>query len=89
MTTMMVNQVVAAGLGGVDVTATVEGRERYPIQVRFERSVRERTDELGKVSIVTHSGEVVPLERLAQMTTTWGPGAINSENARLVSKAEW
>ncbi len=85
MTTMMVNQIVAAGLGGVDVTTTVEGRERYPIQIRYERSVRERIDELGKVAVVSHTGEVVPLERLAEVTTTWGPGAINSEDARLVA----
>ncbi len=85
MTTMMVNQIVAAGLGGVDVTTTVEGRERYPIQIRYERSVRERVDELQNVSVVTHAGEVVPLGRLADVTTTWGPGAINSEDARLVA----
>jgi Cu(I)/Ag(I) efflux system membrane protein CusA/SilA len=85
MTTMMVNQIVAAGLGGVDVTTTVEGRERYPIQIRYQRDVRERLQELGKVSVVSHSGEVVPLERLAEVTTTWGPGAINSEDARLVA----
>ncbi|MEK6238536.1 MAG: efflux RND transporter permease subunit, partial [Planctomycetales bacterium] len=85
MTTMMVNQIVSAGHGGVDLTTTVEGRERYPIQVRYERSVRERLDELGKVSVVTHAGDVVPLERLADVTTTWGPGAINCEDARLVA----
>ena len=85
MTTMMVNQIVSAGLGGVDVTTTVEGRERYPIQIRYERNVRERLDELQKVAVVTHSGDVVPLERLAEVTTTWGPGAINSEDARLVA----
>ena len=85
MTTMMVNQIVAAGLGGVDVTTTVEGRERYPIQIRYQRSVRERIEELPRVAVVTHSGEVVPLERLARVSTTWGPGAINSEDARLVA----
>ena len=85
MTTMMVNEIVSAGLGGVDVTTTVEGRERYPIQIRYERSVRERIDDLHRVSVVTHTGEVVPLERLAHVTTTWGPGAINSEDARLVA----
>jgi Cu(I)/Ag(I) efflux system membrane protein CusA/SilA len=85
MTTRMVNQIVSAGLGGVDVTTTVEGRERYAIQIRYERSVRERLDELQKVSVVTHGGDIVPLERLAQVTTTWGPGAINSEDARLVA----
>ncbi len=85
MTTMMVNEIVAAGLGGVDVTTTVEGRERYPIQIRYQRNVRNRLDELRKVPVVTHSGDVVPLERLAQVSTTWGPGAINSEDARLVA----
>lgn len=85
MTTMMVNQIVSAGLGGVDVTTTVEGRERYPIQIRYERSVRERLSDLGKVSVVTHTGDVVPLERLASVSTTWGPGAVNSEDARLVA----
>ena len=48
MTTMMVNQIVAAGLGGMDVTTTVEGRQRYPIQVRFSRDIRERIDELRR-----------------------------------------
>ncbi len=85
MSTMMVNQVVAAGLGGLDVTTTVEGRERYPIQIRYNRDVRERIDELGRVPVVTHTGEVVPLEQLADVQTTWGPGAINSEDARLVA----
>ncbi len=86
MTTMMVNEIVAAGLGGVDVTETVEGRERYPIQVRYERGVRERVDELERIPVVTHAGEAtVPLGSLAKLRTTWGPGAINSEDARLVA----
>ena len=85
MTTMMVNEVVSAGLGGVDVTTTVEGRERYPIQVRFSRDVRERIGELDQIPVVTHSEEVVPLERLARVSTTWGPGLISSEDSRLVA----
>lgn len=85
MTTMMVNQIVSAGLGGVDVTTTVEGRERYPIQIRFGREVREKIDELDQVPVVTEMGEVVPLERLASVATTWGPGMISSEDSRLVA----
>ena len=85
MTTMMVNEIVSAGLGGLDVTTTVEGRERYPIQIRFNRDVRERIEELPLVPVVTQTGEVVPLERLASVSTTWGPGAINSEDSRLVA----
>ncbi|MCH8045115.1 MAG: efflux RND transporter permease subunit [Planctomycetes bacterium] len=85
MTTKMVTQVVEAALGGVTATTTVEGRERYPIRIRYQRNLRERIDELGRLPVVTHTGDVVPLERLAKVTTSWGPGAINSENARLVA----
>lgn len=85
MTASMVNQIVSAGLGGVDVTSTLEGRERYPIQVRYQRSVRERPEDLKDASVVTPTGEVVPLGRLASVRQTWGPGAINSEDARLVA----
>ncbi|MEK6246673.1 MAG: efflux RND transporter permease subunit, partial [Planctomycetales bacterium] len=85
MSTMMVNQIIETALGGMNLTKTVEGRERYPIRVRYQRNLRERIDELGQLPVVTHSGEVVPLQLLAKMTTTWGPGAINSEDARLVA----
>jgi len=85
MSTAMVNQVIESALGGANVTRTVEGRERYPIRVRYERSLRESLDELDRLPVVTHSGEVVPLSMLAKMTTTWGPGVINSEDARLVA----
>jgi Cu(I)/Ag(I) efflux system membrane protein CusA/SilA len=85
MTTRMVNRIVSAGLGGVDVTTTVEGRERYPIQVRFQRATRQRINALRDVSVVTPAGDVVPLKRLADLSITWGPGAINSEDARLVA----
>ena len=85
MTTMAVNQVVGAGLGGVDVTTTYEGRERYPIQVRYRRDVRENIDDRGKVTVVTDTAQVVRLGQLADIETTWGPGAINSEDARLVA----
>ena len=85
MTVAGVNQIVAAGLGGVDVTATVEGRERYPIQVRYRRDLRERVDRLGQIPVVTPTGDVVPLERLATIETTWGPGVISSEDSRLVA----
>ena len=85
MTTEMVNEIVGAGLGGVNVTNTVEGRERYPVQVRFRRDVREQVDLLGKVPVVTPTGDMVPLERLASITTSWGPGMITSEDSRLVA----
>ena len=85
MSTMMVNQIIETALGGMNLTKTVEGRERYPIRVRYQRNVREEIDRLGRLPVVTHSGEVVPLEVLAKMETTWGAGGINSEDARLVA----
>jgi copper/silver efflux system protein len=85
MTTMAVNQVIETALGGMNLTQTVEGRERYPIRIRYQRSLRERVDDLSQLPVVTESGEVVPLEILATMKTTWGPGMISSEDARLVA----
>jgi len=85
MTTMSVNQVIETALGGMNLTSTVEGRERYPIRIRYQRDLRERIDDLGRLPIVTESGEVVPLDTLAKMKTTWGPGMISSEDARLVA----
>lgn len=85
MSVMMVNQVIETALGGMNLTKTVEGRERYPVRVRYARNLRERIDQLSRLPVVTASGAVVPLEDLAELTTTWGPGAINSENARLVA----
>lgn len=85
MSTAMVNQIIETALGGSNVTKTVEGRERYPIRIRYERNLRERLDELDRLPVVTQSGEVVPLSILASMKTTWGPGVINSEDARLVA----
>ncbi|WP_442483365.1 efflux RND transporter permease subunit [Aeoliella sp. SH292] len=85
MSTMAVNQIIESALGGMNLTLTVEGRERYPIRVRYQRDLRERIDDLPRLPVVTPAGEVVPLETLAEMTTTWGPGMISSEDARLVA----
>ena len=85
MSTTMVNQVISAALGGTTITQTVEGRERYAIRVRYQRNLREQMDEYSRLPVVTKSGETVPLENLATMKTTWGPGGINSEDARLVA----
>ncbi|MBT5126616.1 MAG: efflux RND transporter permease subunit [Planctomycetaceae bacterium] len=85
MSTMMVNQVISAALGGTTITQTVEGRERYAIRVRYQRNLREQMDEYSRLPVVTKSGETVPLANLATMQTTWGPGGISSEDARLVA----
>ncbi|MCA9192056.1 MAG: efflux RND transporter permease subunit [Planctomycetales bacterium] len=85
MSVAMVNQVIESALGGVNLVTTIEGRERYPVRLRYNRDLRERVDQLGRLPVVTHSGAVVPLEELAKLETTWGPGMISSENGRLVA----
>ena len=70
----MVNEIIETALGGANLTRTVEGRERYPIRVRYRRDLRERIDELERLPVVTKSGETVPLSMLATMKTTLGPG---------------
>lgn len=85
MTAQMVNQVIETALGGMNLIKTVEGRERYPVRLRYNRDLRERIEQLDRLPVVTHTKAVVPLGELAKLETTWGPGAINSENARLVA----
>ncbi len=85
MTASMVNQVIETALGGMNLIKTVEGRERYPVRLRYNRDLRERIDGLSRLPVVTQSGAAVALQELATLETTWGPGAINSENGRLVA----
>lgn len=79
------NEIVEMALGGMNLINTVEGRQRYPVQLRYRRDLRENIDQLACLPVVTASGQVVPLGELASVETTWGPGLINSENARLVA----
>ncbi len=85
MTVRGVNEIIESALGGKNATTTVEGRERYGVQVRYQRDYRDDINELGKIPVVTNTGEVVPLSRLATVKTTWGPAMVNSEDARLVA----
>ena len=85
MSAAKVNQVIETALGGTNLISTVEGRERYPVRLRYNRDLREQIDGLSRLPVITESGAAVPLGDLATIETTWGPGAINSENARLVA----
>lgn len=85
MSVAAINDVIQTALGGKTVTYTIEGRERYPVRIRYPRELRDRIESLEKIPVVTPTGQTVPLGVLARMTTTWGPAAISSENARLVA----
>ncbi|MEL7496066.1 MAG: efflux RND transporter permease subunit [Planctomycetota bacterium] len=85
MSVKAVNEIIESALGGKNATTTVEGRERYAIQIRYQRSYRDDIQSLEKLPVVTPTGEVVPLGRLATVQSTWGPAMMNSEDARLVA----
>ncbi|MFN0067228.1 MAG: efflux RND transporter permease subunit, partial [Limisphaerales bacterium] len=74
---------VEAGLGGQNVTTTIAGRERFPIQVRLQRAEREDIERLGDVLVGTMNGTGVPLGEVAQIRRVIGPSEIASENGRL------
>ena len=78
-----INAIVAAAIGGVNVTYTVEGLERYPVNLRYPREVRDNLDRLMELPVVTPTGAQVPLSRVAEIRIVDGPPMLKSENARL------
>ncbi len=79
-----VEDIIESAVGGKDVSYTIEGRERYPINVRYLRELRDDPDQLGQVFVPTPSGAQVPIALLADITYTTGPPMIRDENAQLV-----
>lgn len=80
-----VQDVVMSALGGMNVSYTVEGLERYPINIRYPSELRDNMDALKQTLVGTPSGAQVPLEQLAKFAIHKGPPMIKSENARLTS----
>jgi len=79
-----VQETIEVAIGGVPQTMTVEGRERYPVRVRYQRELRDRPDALGDVLVQTPSGAHVPLRELAEIEYRRGAEMIRNENAFLV-----
>jgi len=77
-----VQEVITSAIGGMNVTETVEGLERYPVNVRFPRSLRDDLEALRQVAVHTPMGHTVPLGQVADIEVAEGPPAIKSENAR-------
>lgn len=78
-----VQDVIRSAIGGANVSQSVEGLERYPINLRFPRDDRDSVSRLRELPVVTASGAHVPLKELADIKIVDGPGMIRSENARL------
>ena len=80
-----VQDVIMSAVGGMNVTQTVEGLERYPVNVRYSRELRDNLNALQRVLIPTPSGAQIPLSYVADYRFSKGPPVIKSENARKTS----
>ena len=78
-----VQEVVASAIGGMNVTHTVEGLERYPVNVRYPQDYRNSPEQLGLLPIVTEMGHTIALADVSTIAVEDGPPGIKSENARL------
>jgi Cu(I)/Ag(I) efflux system membrane protein CusA/SilA len=80
---MDVQSVVSAAIGGENIGETIEGRSRFPINVRYPRETRDSVEKLRMLPIVTERGAQIPLSAVAQLSVADGPPMLRSENARL------
>jgi Cu(I)/Ag(I) efflux system membrane protein CusA/SilA len=78
-----IQDVIETAIGGKNLTSTVEGRERYPVRVRYARDFRENIDSLRNVLVPGGNGAQVPLGEVAKIGVTIGPSMISSENSLL------
>ncbi|MBI2791821.1 MAG: efflux RND transporter permease subunit [Gammaproteobacteria bacterium] len=78
-----IQDIVETAVGGMNITQTVEGRERYPLNLRYPRDDRDSLEKLKILPIVTAAGATVPLSQVAKVYVDEGPDMIRSENARL------
>src|SRR6266852_938899 len=78
-----VQQAVESGIGGMNVAENVEGRSRYPINVRYQRDFRDNVGELSRVLIATPSGAQIPIGEVAKISFSRGPAMIRDEDGQL------
>ena len=78
-----IQQIVATAIGGMNISETVEGLERYPIQLRYPQAYRNSVDAVAMLPILTPNGQRIALSDVAEIYIEDGPPGIKSENARL------
>ena len=78
-----IQTIISSAVGGANITQTVEGLERYPVNLRYPRHSRDDIDKLMELPLVTPSGAHIPLSRVASIRIAEGPPMIKTENARL------
>ena len=79
-----VQQTIETAIGGMKITSTVEGRERFPVRVRYPRELRDDPEALGKILMPTPTGAQIPLSQIIDFEYVRGPQAIKSEETFLV-----
>ena len=77
-----VQDVIMTAVGGMNVTYTVEGLARYPVNIRYGRELRDDIQKLEKIFVPTPSGAQIPIKQIASISITKGPPVIKSENSR-------
>jgi Cu(I)/Ag(I) efflux system membrane protein CusA/SilA len=77
-----VQDVIQSSVGGMNITTTVEGLERYPVNLRYSRELRDNLEMINSVMVPTPTGQHIPLGQLANLRFSIGPPSIKSENAR-------
>jgi Cu(I)/Ag(I) efflux system membrane protein CusA/SilA len=78
-----VEDVIESAIGGQNITRTIEGRERYPVNVRYEQGFRHTLPDLQRILVKASAGAQIPLAQLAAITLTPGPAMIRDENGQL------
>jgi len=77
-----VQQVIASAVGGMNITNTIEGLERYPVNIRYGQAFRSSPQQMESILILTEDGSQIPMGQVAQVSLHDGPTMIKSENAR-------
>lgn len=80
-----VEDIIETAVGGMNLSTTVEGRQRFPIRIRYLREYRDDIEKLKRVLVPTPRGAQIPLEQLADIKVTPGPPSVQSENSLLRS----
>ena len=84
LTIQDVQMVIESAIGGSNVTTTIEGRERFPVNIRYQRYYRSDINTLKRTLIATPSGAQIPIEQVADLSTSTGPTVIRTEQAQLL-----
>lgn len=84
LTIQDVEMVIESAIGGANITTTIEGRERFPVSVRYQRAYRSDLNSLKRTLIATPGGAQIPIEQVADISVSSGPTVIRTEQAQLL-----